>query len=144
MIVKIDHRLSWSQHDKSVMELWKQEYRHVDGQYQLPIPWKNNEPLPHNFVVAKSLLDSTIMKLEHENLLDRYTTEIEKMITCGHAESVPSDKMCSSECTWYLPHHAVISENKPDKIRIVFDSASKFHGEYFNDRCMQGTDLVNT
>ena len=139
----LDHELSWSQHDKAVMELWEQECRQVDGHYELPIPWKNNAPLPNNFVVAKSRLDSTIKKLKRENLLDRYTTEIEKMIACGYAESVPSDAICTSERTWYLPHHAVLSEKKPDKVRIVFDCASKFHGKSLNDRCMQGPDLVN-
>ena len=75
----LDHELSWSQHDKAVMELWEQECRQVDGHYDIPISWSNDELLHNNFVVTKSCLDSTIKKLKCENL-DSYTTEIQKMI----------------------------------------------------------------
>ncbi|XP_071848188.1 uncharacterized protein [Apostichopus japonicus] len=44
---------------------------------------------------------------------------------------------------WYLPHHAVVSEKKPGKLRVVFDCASNFKGKSLNDRCMQGPDMIN-
>lgn len=30
--------------------------------------------------------------------------------------------LSTSNRTWYIPHHAVINPNKPNKIRVVFDA----------------------
>ena len=42
----------------------------------------------------------------------------------------------------YLPHHCVPKKN--NKIRLVFDCASRYEGSSLNDRCHQGPDLTNT
>ncbi len=33
---------------------------------------------------------------------------------------------------------------KPDKVRVVFDCAGKYHGESLNDKILQGPDLTNS
>jgi len=38
--------------------------------------------------------------------------------------------------TWYLPHFAVYDPNKPDKVRIVFDSSAEFKGISLNQQLM--------
>ena len=38
----------------------------------------------------------------------------------------------------HLPHHAVLSDKKPDKLTVVFDCANKFGGKSLNERCLQG------
>ena len=57
-----------------------------------------------------------------------------------------SDKEASksSPRTWYLPHFAVTSSNKPSKVRIVFDAATE-HGETsLNKNLLQGPDYTNS
>ena len=71
-------------------------------------------------------------------MLSQYETEIEKMISNGYAEPVLDDAMCADRC-FYLPHHAV--RKNEDKIRIVFDCASKCKGVSLNTMCLQGPDL---
>ena len=71
-------------------------------------------------------------------MLSQYETEIEKMISNGYAEPVPDGAMCADRC-FYLPHHAV--KKNEDKIRIVFDCASKCKGVSLNSMCLQGPDL---
>ena len=56
-----------------------------------------------------------------------------------NAEPVPLEHVDVLEKVW--PHHPVLSENKPRKVRVVFDCASKFKGESLNDKAYQGPDL---
>ena len=46
--------------------------------------------------------------------------------------------------TWYLPHHAVTNQHKPDKVRVVFVCAAKYKGTSLNDNLIRGSDLINS
>jgi hypothetical protein len=134
---------AWSLDDTKVVNLWDSEVTLVDGHYSLPIPWKENVVIPNNVSVARSRLDSLNASLHRKGLFYQYDSEIKKLLDAGYAEKVdyPDVQLC--EGVWYLPHHAVISDKKPGKLRVVYDCASKFQGESLNDKCMQGPDLCN-
>ena len=138
----LDDHLSWSREDQSVIDFWDSETKMVNGHFEIPIPWRDRtEPLPNNYVVAKSRLDSLQRKLDKGNGYDQYNSEIDKLLTKGYAEVVPDDEIFSNDRVWYIPHHGVSTVKKP--LRVVFDCASKFKGKSLNDRCLQGPDLVN-
>ena len=40
-------------------------------------------------------------------------------------------------------HHGVYNENKPSKIRVVFDCSTKYQGRSLNSELMSGLDLTN-
>ena len=65
------------------------------------------------------------------------------MLDEGYAEVVPLDCMGNVSWVWYLPHHCILNPKKPDKIRVVYDWASRFEGQSLNERCYQGPDLIN-
>ena len=66
------------------------------------------------------------------------------MVLDGYAEPVPEDQLNSVDSrVWYLPHHAVISDSKPGKLRIVYDCAASLKGVSLNNQCMSGPDLNN-
>ena len=139
-------RVGFSQEDHEVIRFWDEHCKKDGFHYELPIPWKNpDEPIPNNVYVAKSRLKSLVKKLARDDLYDRYEKEIDKLLEKNYAEEVPESEIESSDSgkIWYLPHHAVISEKKPGKVRVVYDCASQFHGKSLNDRCFQGPDLVN-
>ena len=140
----VHDEMSWSQEDKRVVNLWDSECRLVDGHYELPIPWKNKDAeIPNKISVALSRLQGLKKSIIKRNLFERYNTEIMKLVEQGYAEKIQEDDVSQPSRVWYLPHHAVINEKKPGKVRIVFDCASKYLGESLNDKCLQGPDLIN-
>ena len=68
---------------------------------------------------------------------------MEDLFERGHGQKVPDDQRDCSPA-WYLPHRPVIHPQKPDKVRVVFDCASKFQNISLNQQILQGPDLTNT
>ena len=69
---------------------------------------------------------------------------MKKFLDKGFAERVPATE--ETHCrgrSWYLPHHAVVSEAK-NKTRLVFDAASRYKGTSLNEQLLQGADLMNS
>jgi len=135
--------VSWSKEDKQVIRLWDDNVRLVEGKYELPIPWKSSCTVPNNISVAMSRLKSLKASLTKRGLSSRYHDEIVKLLQKGYAEVVPDREIHKSSRVWYLPHQAVLNDKKPDKVRVVFDCASKFGGQSLNDKCLQGPNLTN-
>ena len=134
----------WSEADKRVVELWDSSVKFKAGHYELPIPWKDNIEVPNNYPQAVSRLKSTRSSVEKKGILVRYNSELEKLYDKGFAEYVtPENSSSCSSKVWYLPHHAVVNDKKPDKLRVVFDCSASYGGKSLNDRCHQGPDLNN-
>ena len=95
--------------------------------------------------MAVSRLRSTENKLKRNpELADKYQNVMNDYVTKGHAQRMTQEeaKVTTSK-TWYLPHHAVVNPNKPGKVGVVFDAASKFDGVSLNDKLLTGPDLLN-
>lgn len=134
---------AWSPEDERVIKLWDSECKLVKGHYQLPVPWKPQADFPDNLLYAMSRLRSLKASLAKRNLSSKYDLEIQKLVNNGYAERIPDCEIHKTDKVWYLPHHVVISDSKPDKLRIVFDCAAKYHGQSLNDKSFQGPDLNN-
>ena len=100
--------------------------------------------MPDNRSLSISRLNGLGKRLARDPGLHlRYTEEVDKLVVKkGFVEPVTSDTSPRG-MTWYLPHHPVLNPNKPDKVRIVFDCASKFAGVSLNDKVSSGPDLTN-
>ena len=132
-----------SQEDRKVLEVWSKELKCVDGHFELPIPKREGALFPNNYVAAESRLTSLVKSLKRKGLMSRYNDEIVKLLNKGYAEPVEETECEEIDSVWYLPHHPVITDKKPGKLRVVFDCAAKYKGESLNDKCLQGPDLNN-
>lgn len=62
----------------------------------------------------------------------------------GYAEKVPEQELAAVPGqAWYLPHHNVVIENEPEKLRIVFECAATFDGTCLNKKVLQSPDFTN-
>ena len=140
-----EYGTSYSVDDLQALKLWNDTITVIDGHYCLHIPFKHYPPqMPNNTVMARQRLESLKRRLcRDENLASAYCKNMDELFDKGYAEAVPEDVNGSSSGSWYLPHHPVLNENKPGKVRIVFDCAAVHHGISLNSVVLQGPDMTN-
>ena len=66
---------------------------------------------------------------------------MKEMMSKGYATE--SEAVAENGKCWYLPHHGVYNQNKPGKIRVVFDLSAEFQGASINKSLLPGPDLAN-
>ncbi|XP_028408647.1 uncharacterized protein LOC114531199 [Dendronephthya gigantea] len=106
----------------------------VDGHYQVKLPFRQEPPnLPESHPLAERRLMSLKRKFEKDPEFGvKYTKVLENYESEGSSKPVSDDdlsKMKKSGKLWYLPHHAVCKEERPNP-RVVFDCAAKSGGNY--------------
>ena len=119
----------------------------ADDHYETGLLWRrDNVQLPNNCREAEMRLQSLRRKFHKDSSLEeKYRTTLEGYIAKGYAHKLLDEEATKSgPRTWYLPHFAVTSSNKPNKVRIVFDAAPE-HGETsLNKNLLQGPDYTNS
>ena len=117
-----------------------------DGHYVVDKLWKETDiKLPNNKSLAERRLQQLFKRfLKQPELYKLYANKLKSYVEEGYARRLTFDEAAEvSQRTWYLPHHPVVSLNKPGKVRPVFDCAAKFHGVSLNDNLETGPDLTN-
>ena len=106
-----------------------------NGRYHVTLPWKKDHPpLPDNLQLARGRLHGLHHRLrQRPSLLKEYDAIIQDQIKQGVVEVVtqppPPDRTVH-----YLPHHAVVRQDKATtKVRIVYDASAKSNGPSLND-----------
>jgi len=119
-------KLATSGEDCRALTILENSARIVDGRYQLALPWHYRPSLKNNRCVALRRLHLLEKRFQKDlSLMEKYCKTMNEYISKGHARKVPDDQIHpSGKPLWYLPHHPVIHEHKPGKVRVVFDSAA--------------------
>ena len=135
----------YSLDDLRVLELFESSAEVEDGHMVLPIPWMDGCPdFPDNYWFARHRLNSVERRLEKLGVKDKYYENFQKMVSKGYVELVPDEEIGVNDSTvWFLPHHCVVSESKPGKVRQVYDCAAKVRGVSLNNQVLKGPDLNN-
>ena len=108
--------------------------KHNGERYEIELPWKNDcLPIPDNYNLCYNRLKSMHHKLSKTpEVLREYDGIIQEQLASGIIEKVPNPEVetRNNEDTHYLPHHAVIRQNRETtKLRIVYDGSAKSPGQ---------------
>lgn len=120
--------------------------RNADGRYIVRLPFREEDPQckygnSRDIAIKRfHLLENRFKK--NPEIKTRYSEVIHEYLDLGHMHRVPANEVNSNEAV-YLPHHAVIREDKSTtKVRVVFDASSKgTNGISLNDTLMVGPTL---
>ena len=88
----------------------------------MDIPFKSKLPnLPDNRSVAEKRLQSLAHRFRKDlELHAKYKDGIQELLDKGYAEEVLDEETRTMPGqTWHPPHHNVVNENKPEKLRVV-------------------------
>ena len=120
------------------------------GRYVIDLPKKKNHPILHdNYNNAKNRLDSLRKKFSKDPMLkENYVKVIEEKLERGVIEKVQTGDRGEVGQTYYMPHSAVVRNDRATtKTRIVFDASCKGGTVSLNDTLEKGvpryTDLFS-
>lgn len=119
-------------------------YRDDDNSWVAPLPFKEPRQLmPNNRELALSRFSSLKRSMQRKPHMQlQYVEFMEAIFSNGHAEVAPELEQ-GEEC-WFLPTFGVYHPQKPDKIRVVFDSSAQHSGVSLNNVLLTGPDLNNS
>ena len=137
----VEMTASTSHKEAMVLQTFKNTLVRTDGCYEVLLPWKEEKAaLKDNYKQAESRLCNLERKLIQDPAkANSYREAINKYVVDGVAEEVPLEQVapCDGHPVFYLPHHAVIREDKQTtKTRVVFASTRGSNGMSLNS-CLE-------
>ena len=118
-LMKVLMRMTILKRMLNAYKMLHQKNKWLQGKYKVPILWSDKvEELPNNFNTALQRFRSQKKRLQKDpNLCQHYKDKMQKCIKNGYARKLSNEKIDkTSQRTWYLPHHPVFNEHKPNKI----------------------------
>lgn len=121
--------------------------RDKEGRYIVKLPFKDEDPVCHygnTCELAGKRLEFLERKLSRDKKLkEEYTRVMDEYINLNHMIEVDLERINNPKSV-YLPHHAVLREDKTtSKLRVVFDASCKdsINGISLNDCLLVGPKL---
>ena len=124
------------EHELTLYDQFKDHIKFDGTRYEVPLPWRDNiATLPDNYDLSLSRLKGLLRRLKHNpQLLQEYNKSILHEIKSGIVEVVEDPALIEGDKVHYLPHHAVIRQDKQTtKLRIVYDASAKSNGLSLNE-----------
>jgi hypothetical protein len=104
--------------------------------YEVALPWReHHSPLPDNYDLSYQRLHGLLRRLKQKPaILQEYDSIIRDQLSKGIVEQVKDLKEDPEVPVHYLPHHAVIRQDKETtKLRVVYDASARSSGPSLND-----------
>ena len=122
--------------EESVYEKFLEHVSFRSGRYCVRLPWKSPRiMLPDNLEFSQRRLFNLLKRLQQSpHILTQYDEIIRDQLRQGIVETADPSDAGPIGATHYLPHHAVIREDKlTTKLRIVYDASARSNGPSLND-----------
>ncbi|XP_050563300.1 uncharacterized protein LOC126912915 [Spodoptera frugiperda] len=121
--------------------------RDENGRYVVKLPFRSEDP-PCKYGQSKNIAVKRLLGLERKlgrdhELKQQYTDVINEYLLLGHMEKITDEAERNKSDAVYLPHHAVVRQDKlTTKVRVVYDASCKgTNGVSLNDTLMVGPTL---
>ena len=119
-----------------LLEEFNNKIRFQNGRYEVSLPWKEaHAPLPTNYMMAVRRLRGLHRRLrQNPAILQEYDRTIQDQIEKSVMQRVEPHTCESGRKLHYLPHQAVVRQNKETtKVRVVYDASAQSTGPSLND-----------
>lgn len=139
-----DEKVALSVDDQTFLDIMDKEvYMDEENSWVAPLPFcKPRRRLPNNREMALRRLLSLRRTLDRRaDMKEHFLEFMKKMFENNQAELAP--ELEEHRERWYLPLFGVYHPQKPNQIRVVFDSSAKHDGVSLNDVLLSGPDLNN-
>ncbi|GFR13007.1 uncharacterized protein TNCT_528371, partial [Trichonephila clavata] len=132
--------------DKELLKSFEQNTVYTNKRYETRLLWKeDSRELKSNYEIAKRRLfglSKTFAK--NEELYLKYDEIIKEHLRDGIIERVNMNLDQNINTGYFLPHHAIVREQKDStKVRIVFDASSKGKGALSLNDCLESGPNLN-
>ena len=130
------------QEDLKFMQVLDNGTRPIDGHYEIPPPLRDdNVRFPNNRLQSEKRFTYLQRKMSRNHRFkDDYMKFMKELISTEYATELTT-AVENGKC-WYLPHHGVYNQNKPGKIRVVFDLSAESQWTSINKLLQRGPDLA--
>ena len=138
--------VSQSKKELQAQRMLESTTKFTGERYEVGMLWSEPEPnLPNNYSSALGQLYSLERRFQRDpNLKNLYQQSIDTDVEKGFVKILDESEMKGTfGKEWYLPHHPVLSPNKPGKVRRVCNAASKYKEVCLNDKLLAGPDLLH-
>ncbi|GFR12016.1 uncharacterized protein TNCT_352511 [Trichonephila clavata] len=126
--------------DKEILKSFEQNTVYTNKRYETQLLWKeDSRELKSKYEIAKRRLFGLSKTLEkNEELYLKYDELIKEHLRDGIVERVNINLDKNINTGYYLPHHAIVREQKDStKVRIVFYASSKGKGALSLNDCLE-------
>ncbi|XP_069358466.1 uncharacterized protein [Maniola hyperantus] len=120
--------------------------RNEDGRFVVKLPFKDEEPRSQygqtKEIATRKLLSLEKRLLKDEKLYIEYQNVMQEYLTLNHMSPIKGEDIENPKSV-YLPHHAVVREDKDTtKVRVVYNASSKgVNNVSLNDDLLVGPKL---
>lgn len=121
--------------DDATYDYFTNNVQFKNDRYEVALPWRDyHEPLPDNYNLSLSRLRGLLQRLkQNPAILREYNAIIQDQLDKGVVERVDQSDTTPRKIH-YLPHHAVIRQDKETtKLRVVYDASARSNGPSLNN-----------